>query len=266
MSCKVDRAVAAYGLTPTGAFDDLDGELVARWRGAGDREAQGYRSLTEWFNRRLLKQVYDANGRETVGTRVESDYRALRGDDRLLAEEVKDDLRGDGIDADAVADALVSWSTMRHHLKDCLGAEKATGTGSESESPSEWERESVAIAVDRAEEKLADAVRSLSGKGRLAGGAEASLSVEAYLSCPVCGVRRRFADALQRGAVCERHFDARPDGESRSTGAGTDEGGDAPAGRGSSAPGSAAEPGEEPASTSASDPSSEDDAPDGDGA
>lgn len=212
MPCKVDRAVATYGLTPPGPFEDVDGELVARWRGEGDREAQGYRSLTEWFNKRLLKQVYDASGRETVGTRVEGDYRALRGDDRLLREEVKDDLRGDGIDADAVADALVSWSTMRHHLKDCLDAEKATGDG-ESGAPSEWERESVAIAVDRAEEKLADAVRSLSGKGRLAGGQEASLSVEAYLSCPVCGVRRRFTDALQRGTVCERHFDADGDAD-----------------------------------------------------
>ena len=212
MPCKVDRAVAAYGLTAPGRFEDVDDELVARWRGAGDREAQGYRSLTEWFNKRLLKQVYDANGRETVGTRVEGDYRALRGDDRVLREEVKDDLRGDGIDADAVADALVSWSTMRHHLKDCLGAEKATETGSgEARSPSGWERQSVAIATDRAEEKLADAVRSLSGKGRLAGGEEASLSVEAYLSCPVCGVRRRFTDALQRGTVCERHFDADED-------------------------------------------------------
>lgn len=207
MACKVDRAITTFEVTPTAGFDDLDAELVARWRGDGDCEAQGYRSLTEWFNKRLLKRVYDASGRETVGTRLESDYEALVGDDPLVREEVKDDLRTDGIDADAVVDGMVSWSTMRHHVKGCLDAEKA------APEPTDWEPRSVEIATDRAEEKLADAVRSLAGKERLAGGGEATVAVEAYLSCPVCGVRRRFADALDRGTVCETHFgDAVDDG------------------------------------------------------
>lgn len=200
MGCKVDRAIETFEVTPTAGFDDLDAELVARWRGDGDRESQGYRALTEWFNERLLKRVYDANGRETVGTRLESDYEALTGDDLLLREEVKDDLRADGIDADAVVDGMVSWSTMRHHLTGCLDAEK------EPQEPTDWEPRSVDIATDRAETKLADAVRSLAGKDRLAGGDEATVAVEAYVSCPVCGVRRRFADALDQGTVCETHF------------------------------------------------------------
>lgn len=200
MGCKVDRAIATFEVTPTGGFDDLDAELVARWCGDGDRESQGYRSLTEWFNRRLLKRVFDANGRETVGTRLESDYEALTGDDQLLREEVMDDLRADGIDADAVVDAMVSWSTMRHHVKGCLEAEK------EYREPTNWEPQSVEIATDRAEEKLADAVRSLAGKGRLTGGEDATVTVEAYLTCPQCGVRRRFTDALEAGVVCETHF------------------------------------------------------------
>lgn len=200
MSCKVDRVADSFEVTPTPAFDDLDAELLARWRGDGDREAQGYRSLTAWFNKRLLKGVYDANGRDTVGTRLDSEYEALTGDDRLLREEVCDDLRSDDIDADAVTDALVSWSTMRHHIKGCLDGEKPTT------EPSDWERRSVEIATDRAEEKLSDAVRSLAGKGTISGGDEATATVEAYLSCPECGVRRRFADALERGAVCEQHL------------------------------------------------------------
>jgi hypothetical protein len=201
MVCKVDRVTTTFDVAATAGFDDVDAELLARWRGEGDRTPQGYRPLTEWFNTRLLKRVYDVNGRETVGTRLESDYEALAGDDELLREEVKDDLRADGIDADAVVDGMVSWSTMRHHLTGCLDAEKEAG------DPSDWEPRSVDIALDRAEEKLSDAVRALAGKGRLAGGDAATASVEAYLSCPECGVRRRFADALAQGAVCETHFE-----------------------------------------------------------
>ncbi|MGM0604168.1 MAG: rod-determining factor RdfA [Halobacteriota archaeon] len=200
MGCKVDRSIETYGVTPTAGYDSLEAELLARWRGEGGRTPQGYRTLTEWFNKRLLKRVYDANARETVGTRLESEYEALVGDDPILRGEVRDDLQNDGIDAEAVLDAMVSWSTMRHHITGCLDAEK------DPREPTNWEPKSVDIAIDRAREKLAAAVRSLDGKDRLAGGAAASVSIEAYVSCPVCGVRRRFTDAVDRGVVCETHY------------------------------------------------------------
>jgi len=199
MGCKVDRAVERFGLTGTGG-GDLHGELLSRWRGEGYPE-QGYRRLTDWYNTRLLKQVYDAHGRPTVGTRVESDYEALTGEDRLLREEVLDDLRADGVDAEAVAGALVSWSTMRHHLNDCLEGSKPT-----PESDSDWERRSVAIATDRAAEKVADAAGSLASKGAVAGADGAEVAVEAYLVCPECGLRVSFAQARERGYVCRDHL------------------------------------------------------------
>lgn len=190
----------AFDLTPGSEFEHLDEELAARWTGDAGYDGDGYRALTKWFNKRLLKQVYDAHGRDTFGTRLESDFAALQGGDELLREEVLDDVRQDGIDADTVVDAMVSWSTMRHHLQGCLEAEKPTPDRS-----SEWERDSVAIATHQAEEKLADAVQSLVGKRRLTGGEDAELRVEAYLECSECGIRRRFTDALDRGRVCERH-------------------------------------------------------------
>jgi len=201
MSCKVDRAVAAFDLDATGGYEDIDAELLARWTGEGRHEAAGYRTLTEWFNKRLLKQVYDTNGRETVGTRVESDYEALTGDDRLLREEVLDDLRADRIDADAVADALVSWSTMRNHLNDCLDGSKPT-----TESDSDWEGRSVEIATEQAANKARDAVRSLAGKGEVVGGDEAEIAVETYLVCPECGLRVSLSQAREQGYVCEDHL------------------------------------------------------------
>jgi hypothetical protein len=207
MACKVDRAVDRFDLTATAGHEGVDAELLARWRGE-DRPEQGYRTLTDWFNRRLLRRVYDDHGRETVGTRVESDYEALTGDDRLLREEVLDDMRADGIAADAVADALVSWSTMRHHLKDCLDGSKPT-----RESDSDWERRSVDIATDRAAGKVADAARALASKGELAGGDDAEATVEPYLSCPHCGVRVPFSEARSRGYVCADHLGTPGDGD-----------------------------------------------------
>ncbi|MFB6297628.1 MAG: rod-determining factor RdfA [Salinirussus sp.] len=201
MGCKVDRTVAAFDLEPTGGYETIDGELLARWTGEDGHEARGYRTLTEWFNERLLTQVYDDNGRGTAGTRVSSDYGALTGDDESLRAEVLADLRADGIDADAVDAALVSWSTMRTHLTGCLdGSKPATG------SASDWERRSVEIATERTASKVRDAVRSLASKGEITGADDASIAVEAYLVCPECELRVPVSRARDRGYVCQDHL------------------------------------------------------------
>lgn len=200
--CKVDLVVDRYDLTApgpgTGGIDDY---LVSRWTGV-EGEPSGYQALTDWFNRRLLKQVYERTGRETIGTRLESEYEALRGDDELVREEVMDDLASDGIDAEAIVDAMVSWSTMRRHLKDCLEAEKPTPP-----SRSNWELESVDIARERAAEKTVAALRSLARKRRLPDGHAAGVDVQIKLSCPECPTRVPLEAALARGYVCEDHVD-----------------------------------------------------------
>lgn len=201
MTCKIDRVAEAYGLDrPNPRYDDLDEHLLARWTGGDGRRAEGYRPLADWFNRRLLKRVYDEHDRETVGVRLDSEYDALTGDDDLVRREVADDLAADGIDADAVREDMVSWSTMRHHLKGCLDGQKETG------EPSDWERRSVAIARDRAETKVGDALRALDSKGELPGGRAADVDVAVRVACPQCHVRVPFVDAVERGYVCEAHL------------------------------------------------------------
>lgn len=200
--CKVDRALETYDLDAVVTGHDTANEyLLARWNGTDGRSADGYRPLTDWFNRRLLKDAYDESGRDTTGTRLQSEYDALTGDDELLREEVADDLRMDGIDVSGVLDDMISWSTMRHHLKSCLSGEK-----DRSDSTTDWERRSVAIACDQTGEKVDDALRSLDSKGTLPGGSRADVSVQVQLQCPVCHVRVPFEEALSRGYVCEDHL------------------------------------------------------------
>lgn len=200
--CKVDRVIESYGLDPArDDFDSVDGYLRTRWTGDDGRAPAGYRTLAEWFNKRLLKHVYDDHGRETVGLRVETDYEALTGDDELVRREVMDDLRADGIDAGALCQAMVSWSTVRHHLKGCLGAEKPP-----DEATTDWERESVRIAVDRVTQKATAALRSLDSKGDLPNAMRAEVDVQVQLSCPECPVRVSLAEALSRGFVCRDHL------------------------------------------------------------
>ncbi|WP_135822284.1 rod-determining factor RdfA [Halostella litorea] len=206
MSCKIDSATREYDLdVPQAAYDGVDDYLLQRWTGADGRAAEGYRSLTEWFNKRLLKRVYDEHNREATGVRLDSEYEALRSDDDLTRRELADDLRAAGIDAEELTSAMISWSTMRHHLKDCLDGSKAP-----AEASSDWELESVRIAAERTEEKADEALRSLVSKGEIADGDAAEVSVDVQLTCPVCHVRTPLTEAAERGYVCREHADATP--------------------------------------------------------
>lgn len=199
--CKVDRVTEIHGLASADpVFDSLDEGLLARWTGVGERSAVGYRSLTEWFNKRLLKSVYDDHGRDTLGATVDSDYDVLQGDDELVAAELAESLRADGIDADELRDALVSWGTMRTHLQDCLGGQKEPQTAT-----TDWEVESVRKAKGVTESKVESALSALARKDRLAGGDSADVGVQVKVGCDSCPTRVPFDVALERGYVCEKH-------------------------------------------------------------
>ena len=199
--CKVDDVVRTYDLgTGDDAAATLDEELLWRWTGDRGHEARGYRTLTTWFNKRLLKRVYDQHGRSTMGTRLDSEFRALVGDDDLVRGEVVADLEADGIDAEALVEDMVSWSTMRHHLRGCLDGEKATPSGGD------WERESIEVIREGAAERLGKVLRSLDSKGAIAGADDAGVDVLFRLTCPRCPTRVTLEEALERGVVCEAHL------------------------------------------------------------
>ena len=199
--CKVDVALERYGLASSDpVYETMDEGLLARWKGDGDRSPMGYRSLTEWFNKRLLKRVYDEHGRDSLGARVDSDYEALRSDDDLASEEMVESLRSDGIDAERVRDDMVSWGTMRTHLQECLDGEKEPPT-----ARTEWERESIEKAREVTREKAESALSSLGTKGEIDGVDAASVEVQIHIGCGHCPTRVPFEVAAERGYVCEQH-------------------------------------------------------------
>lgn len=201
--CKVDIAVERYDLNGAGDVDEsIDERLYARWTGENGHDEHGYRTLTDWFNKRLLKQVYDANNRATIGTRLDSEYDALTGDDEITRQEVISDLEASGIDAEQVCEDMVSWSTMRHHLKDCVGGEKERQRGH-----SNWEQESIDVIRASTVEKTEKVLRSLASKGKLPGAGDVDVAVQIQLTCPECPTRVSLDEALERGYVCERHLE-----------------------------------------------------------
>ena len=201
-TCKVDEVIAQYGLeTADPRYETLDEGLLARWTGADDQEPRGYRPLTEWFNRRLLRAVYDDHGRDALGDRVAHDYRALTGDDDLVREELLESLAADGIDGAAVRADMVSWGTMRTHLQDCLEGTK------ETPEAGDWERDSVEMARSFATEKVESALASLAAKGDLAGFDDASVALQVQLRCDHCPTTVPLAVALDQGYVCADHAD-----------------------------------------------------------
>jgi hypothetical protein len=198
--CKVDRVVEEYGLEDVDPrYGSIHEGLLARWHGDSGHEKAGYRTLTGWFNRRLLWRVSIDHGRDTAGGRVEHNHEALTGDDDLRREEVMDSLRADGIDADRLLSDMVSWGTMRTHLTDCLDGEK------ESEPAGEWERDSIEMARSFAREKVQSALSSLESRGELEDVDRAAVSIQVQIQCEECPTRVPLEVALERGYVCETH-------------------------------------------------------------
>lgn len=205
--CKVDRLTKRYELTsPRGEYDTIDGYLLARWKGKDGMESDGYQVLTDWFNKKVLAHIYDDHGRDIPTFRIDSEYEILMGDDEIRQDELAADLATDRIDIEDVCTDLISWSTMRRHLNDCLGGEKET-----MRSNSNWELESVEIAQSKISEKARAALNSLSSKQRLPDATKADIDIQVKLSCPECPVRVPLEDAVERGYICKDHFRTVPD-------------------------------------------------------
>lgn len=202
--CKVGRLINRHDLDPLiGGTSSINDRLLARWTGDDGRSAIGYRSLTDWFNKQILKRTYQEIGHETIESHLASDYEILTEGDHLERIEVEDHLAATGVDVNSLKSDFISWSTMRNHLNDCLDGEKDTDPSSSS-----WAEESVEIARKQAAEKTKAAVRALESKRKLAQGSDAEISVQVLLECPDCPTRVSFETARERGYVCQTHLTA----------------------------------------------------------
>lgn len=198
--CKVGAGIAKYDLESE-RQDDLDDYLVSRWVGEGPYSAVGYRTLADWFNKRMLRSVYLDAGRSVSDPRIDADYEALTSDDEATVEDIKDDLRIDGIDPEELLEDFVSRATMRRHLTNCLGAEKERQPAS-----GDWELDKIDHARTHFQQSVESAIRSLANKGKIPGGIDADLDTPIVLSCPECTAQANLETALSRGYVCREHL------------------------------------------------------------
>ena len=206
--CKVGRLIADYDLQDGVAGADLEEYLLMRWLGRDDYSATGLRPLKDWFNQKLMKQVYSDHDRNALESRVQSDYEALNDESEAFA--VIDDLVADGIDGNQLQSDFISTATLYRHFTECLAESKST-----EPSQQNWEKDKVEYARDIVVTNVEQSLQSLENKDRLAAASEAEVTTEIVLSCPKCPVQVSFERAVQRGYICETHMGA----ESSQTGA-----------------------------------------------
>ena len=115
--CKVGRLIADYDLQDGVAGADLEEYLLMRWLGRDDYSATGLRPLKDWFNQKLMKQVYSDHDRNALESRVQSDYEALNDESEAFA--VVDDLVADGIDGNQLQSDFISTATLYRHFTEC---------------------------------------------------------------------------------------------------------------------------------------------------
>lgn len=186
--CKVCRVLDERGL------DGYDERLLADWRGE-DGARKGYRRLARDLNVALLRREMDAAGLSTLGDEPASKYERLRGDGASAAEVAKV-LDRQGVGVDRLRSDFVSYGVVRTHLLDCLDAEY------DPDPAGDWEGQAVDIAVDRARNKVAEAVRARANKGELASGGTVTVHLDADVECEACRTRVPLRRALRRGRVC----------------------------------------------------------------
>lgn len=199
----MSRVQSEFAISPpVRAGEDIDTYLVDKWIGGGSKEATGLRTLTEWFNKQILKKVYREHGRSDSTVRIDSDYRALQNKEipDHEREELILELADDGIDGKTIKKHFISKSTLSRHLKNCLDASKES-----SDSETEWEIDRIRVAANTYRSHLDSALQSLDNKEEISGIADSELQVQAYLSCSKCPKRVTVETAYERGYVCPDH-------------------------------------------------------------
>lgn len=207
--CKVDSLIEKHDLSLSDpSYDSVEDYLASRWVGSDGRSPQGYRTLADWFNERVLAAIYEAAGRSTVSVHLEGEYELVTGNDSLDRAELAADLAADGLDIDDIARDMISGSTMHNHLRNCTDVEKAER---QSESTSQWQLGEFDVARELAKSKVDDTLASLASTGRLPRADESEVTVDVKLSCPDCSTRVPFDVAVERGYICPTHSPDGPD-------------------------------------------------------
>ena len=200
--CKIQRLADTYELYGTEQTPDIDEYLVNRWLGRHDYPITSVRRLADWFNFRIMRDIYANHGRNTLESYIEIDYQTITQEDEFNSLSLKEDLEADGIDLESLRNDLISASTMYRHLSNCLGIEKERNSSKESN----WEHNKFSHAKNYFMEQVQSVLASYDSKGEIPRASEASFEVRVLLDCPECSTSVTLARALSQGYICQNHL------------------------------------------------------------
>jgi hypothetical protein len=192
MAGKIVRAAEKFDLEDR-LSRDLDAALVRRWNGIGHEE-MGVRSISNWFNQKLMQVAYDEAGLSTLDSRIQSDYEALTEGDGMVKDSVMIELEGEGVDPEELIDHFVSGPTIYRYLTDNIGAEKE-----KEEEDKEWEADAIDYQIDKLNTTIEEALSSLESKGKLDIEGDFDSDVRVYVE-DGCG-RTSLSKALNQGYI-----------------------------------------------------------------
>lgn len=186
-TCKVGRTAGAYGL------DRLDEELRRR-----RSDGASLRDLERFVNEAVIERAVRDAGVNVVGS-IASLLETLTGNDVSAGErtELRDRLAASGVDATALEADLVSYQTIRAHLRECLDidtGEPSDLTLEDGRATIEWSRSRSTAVIDRTLDRLRR-------HGELhTGSLEVSGTVR--VTCSDCGATYPVERLVERGR-CE---------------------------------------------------------------
>lgn len=207
--CKVGRVADKYNLNESISESDINEVLLNRWLGRVQHPETAVRPLADWFNKKVLKEVYITHGRRTIEPQLDTDYEVLTGDDGDRKWLLKQDLDDEEIDPDMLTNDFISSSTLYRHLTECLDESKQ-----KEKKETNWEQKKIKYVKDTAAEQASEALRSWENKNALSGATDADISVSIYLDCPECSTSVSVVQARQRGFICKEHLGSFPDDKS----------------------------------------------------
>lgn len=203
--CKVGKVIDKYDLEHSVVGGDLNQYMLARWMGKNEYPETGLRPLADWLNQKVLKTVYTEHDRNTLGSRIESDFEALTSDDDETRFTIIDDLESDGIDGEQLRDDFVSSTTLYRHFTNCLGEEKARDIG-DNEATAKLAVERIQYLQNNTKDHIHESLRTLEYREKIPHASNAEVSIPVLLGCPVCSNQVQLERALERGYICEEHM------------------------------------------------------------
>jgi hypothetical protein len=196
-SCKIDRTAASYDLSE-------EAERLGKYW-TRDDERKSLRELATHFNHHLLRAAMEQAGLNPLDGEVENTYRLLTDEDvsHGMQTRARNRLQKEDIDVDQLQSDFVSYGTVNRHLKNCLGAERASNNA--DGDPVENATQRIAALQNRTVAVTENTLSQLCAAGELICG-DIDVFVDSTVSCTECGMHAPVREFIENdGCHCGEH-------------------------------------------------------------